>query len=278
MAVSMGTVAVGLFAGPAAAQTTSSASRTDSTSDTESQTLQTVIVTGTSQARADLRTPLVATSISSDRLTLLASNSAADVLTTVPALKAEGGGGEVAANIFVAGLPSGGQYQFTPLEFNGMPVISSMGLNSSAPDVYYRPDLGVERLEFVRGGVSNLFGGGGIGGVINFIDSQLCYPPISSFHGLLQAGAQELDRLAAARSRRFADLPGDQQDQILGEVPRRRMGAYSGARFFEILLALTLEGFFSDPIYGGNRDGVGWKMIGHVPRSPGARCAYPGIS
>src|SRR5437763_294727 len=170
MAVSMGTVAVGLFAGPAAAQTTSSASRTDSTSDTESQTLQTVIVTVTSQARADLRTPLVATSISSDRLTLLASNSAADVLTTVPALKAEGGGGEVAANIFVAGLPSGGQYQFTPLEFNGMPVISSMGLNSSAPDVYYRPDLGVERLEFVRGGVSNLFGGGGIGGVINFID------------------------------------------------------------------------------------------------------------
>src|SRR5256714_9092398 len=170
MAVSMGTVAVGLFAGRAPAQTTSSASRTDSTSESESQTLQTVIVTGTSRTRADLQTPLVATSISSERLALLASNSAADVLTTVPALKAEGGGGEVAANIFVAGLPSGGQYQFTPLEFNEMPVISSMGLNSSAPDVYYRPDLGVERLEFVRGGVSNLFGGGGIGGGIKFID------------------------------------------------------------------------------------------------------------
>jgi len=39
-----------------------------------------------------------------------------------------------------------------------------MGLNSSAPDVYYRTDLGIDRLEFVRGGVSNLFGGGGIGG------------------------------------------------------------------------------------------------------------------
>src|SRR3569833_1236368 len=51
-----------------------------------------------------------------------------------------------------------------------MPVIGSMGLNSSAPDVYYRTDLGVERLEFVRGGVSNLFGVGGIGGTINFID------------------------------------------------------------------------------------------------------------
>jgi iron complex outermembrane receptor protein len=158
-----------LVVGPIQAQT-GSTSGSDTQSGNESQTLETVIVTGTSKARVDLQTPLVATSISSDRLATLASNSAADILTTVPALKAEGGGGEVAANIFVAGLPSGGQYQFTPLEFNGMPIISSMGLNSSAPDVYYRTDLGVDRLEFVRGGVSNLFGGGGIGGVINFID------------------------------------------------------------------------------------------------------------
>lgn len=132
--------------------------------------LQAVIVTGTSEARTELRTPVVATSMSADKLQLLSSNSVADVLASVPDIKAEGGGGEVAANIFVAGLPSGGQYQFTPLEFNGTPVIANMGLNSSAPDVYYRPDMGVARLEFVHGGVSNLFGGGGIGGVINFID------------------------------------------------------------------------------------------------------------
>jgi iron complex outermembrane recepter protein len=144
---------------------------TAATSESESvEQLQTVIVTGTSEARTDLRTPVVATSMSADKLQLLSSNSVADVLASVPDIKAEGGGGEVAANIFVAGLPSAGQYQFTPLEFNGTPVIANMGLNSSAPDVYYRPDLGVARLEFVHGGVSNLFGGGGIGGVINFID------------------------------------------------------------------------------------------------------------
>ncbi|MDB6088835.1 MAG: TonB-dependent receptor [Gammaproteobacteria bacterium] len=157
-------------AGPVQAQTAPGSSGNDSKSDTDTQALDTVIVTGTSRARTDLKTPLVATSISSDRLQSLAANGPADILSTVPALKAEGGGGEVAANIFVAGLPSAGQYQFTPLEFNGMPVIGSMGLNSSAPDVYYRTDLGIDRLEFVRGGVSNLFGGGGIGGVINFID------------------------------------------------------------------------------------------------------------
>ncbi len=32
----------------------------------------------------------------------------------------------------------------------------------------------------------------------------------------------------------------------------------------------TQEGFFADPIYGGNRDMVGWKMIGF----PGARYDY----
>jgi gluconate 2-dehydrogenase gamma chain len=37
--------------------------------------------------------------------------------------------------------------------------------------------------------------------------------------------------------------------------------------FFELLLQNTMEGFFADPIYGGNRDMAGWKMIGF----PGAR-------
>jgi outer membrane receptor protein involved in Fe transport len=133
-------------------------------------TVETLIITGTSAARTALNTPMQATSIDSNALQRLQSNSAADVLATVPMLKAEGGGGEVANNIFVAGLPTGGQYQFTPLEFNGIPVIGTMGLNSSAPDVYMRPDLGVDRLEFVHGGVSNLFGGGSVGGLINYID------------------------------------------------------------------------------------------------------------
>jgi len=133
---------------------------------------QEIVVTGTSKGRAAFNSPVVTTSFGGESLARLSSNSQADILASVPALKAEGGGGEVAANIFVAGLPSPGQYQFTPLEFNGMPTVASMGLNSSAPDIYRRPDLGVDRLEFVRGGVSNLFGGGGIGGIINYIDKK----------------------------------------------------------------------------------------------------------
>ena len=104
-----------------------------------------------------------------ERLPLVTGNSQADILNSVPTIKAEGGGGEVATNVFIKGLPSGGQYQFTPLMYDGMPVFSSFGLNSSAFDVYYRNDLGIERLEFVRGGVSNLFGPGSVAGLINYI-------------------------------------------------------------------------------------------------------------
>jgi len=44
----------------------------------------------------------------------------------------------------------------------------------------------------------------------------------------------------------------------------------SSADFFALLLGLTYEGFFADPIYGGNRDKAGWKMVGY----PGLPAVY----
>ncbi|MFV4649144.1 gluconate 2-dehydrogenase subunit 3 family protein, partial [Mycobacterium tuberculosis] len=34
------------------------------------------------------------------------------------------------------------------------------------------------------------------------------------------------------------------------------------AGFFKLLLQNVMEGFFSDPLYGGNRGMAGWKLIG----------------
>lgn len=128
-----------------------------------------IIVTGTSRARVALDTPLAVSQVNEEGLARLGVSSQADVLNSIPTIKADAGGGEVASNVFVRGLPSGGQYQFTPLMYDGIPVLSTFGLNSSAYDVYYRNDLGIERLEFVRGGVSNLFGPGSVAGLINYI-------------------------------------------------------------------------------------------------------------
>jgi gluconate 2-dehydrogenase gamma chain len=49
-----------------------------------------------------------------------------------------------------------------------------------------------------------------------------------------------------------------------------QLAGKSAAPFFETLLQDTRCGFFADPIYGGNRDMAGWKMIGF----PGTRYDY----
>ena len=162
--VSLAAVSPAAAQAPAAAQVTAPVAEDESTSPGEE-----IIVTGTSRSRIALDTPLAISQLGEAALARTGATSQADILNTIPSIKADGGGGEVAANIFIRGLPSGGQYQFTPLMYDGVTVLSSFGLNSSAYDVYARNDLGISRLEFVRGGVSNLFGPGSVAGLINYI-------------------------------------------------------------------------------------------------------------
>ena len=70
----------------------------------------------------------------------------------------------------------------------------------------------------------------------------------------------------------FAALPDDAKDKIIASLEdgSLQLGEVPGPRFFDQLLQNTRQGFFADPIYGGNRDMVGWKMIGF----PGARYDY----
>jgi gluconate 2-dehydrogenase gamma chain len=51
-------------------------------------------------------------------------------------------------------------------------------------------------------------------------------------------------------------------DLVLDAVPAKA--------FFSLLLQNTREGFFSDPVHGGNKGMVGWKQIGF----PGARADF----
>lgn len=77
---------------------------------------------------------------------------------------------------------------------------------------------------------------------------------------------------AAFAGKRFAQLPGERQDDILRglESSALQLPGASGRAFFELLLKDTQQGFWADPIYGGNRDMCAWKLIGF----PGARYDY----
>jgi len=72
--------------------------------------------------------------------------------------------------------------------------------------------------------------------------------------------------------KRFAELDAATQDEVLkgldgGTIQFAEVGAKD---FFTFLLQNTKEGYFSDPIHGGNKNAVAWKMIGF----PGARADF----
>jgi gluconate 2-dehydrogenase gamma chain len=72
---------------------------------------------------------------------------------------------------------------------------------------------------------------------------------------------------------KFSALTPEQQDEVLHtmeanqteKAPRRRR-VNSGQTFLDALRVATISGFLIDPEAGvGNRDGVGWKVIGREP-------------
>ncbi|WP_246660572.1 gluconate 2-dehydrogenase subunit 3 family protein [Nitratireductor sp. XY-223] len=71
----------------------------------------------------------------------------------------------------------------------------------------------------------------------------------------------------------FAAWSADEQDALLKELEADKVtlpDGVDGQAFFELMLKNVMEGFFADPVYGGNRDMAGWKMVGF----PGARYDY----
>ena len=70
----------------------------------------------------------------------------------------------------------------------------------------------------------------------------------------------------------FVALGDDDKDAVLHGLDKEQVkfADVDGKAFFEQILKDVQTGFFADPIYGGNRDMVAWRMIGY----PGARYNY----
>jgi len=104
---------------------------------------------------------------------------------------------------------------------------------------------------------------------------------VEALRGTYRRGIVELDQLAtAARGSAFVDLDSADQDAVLhqlaGDGDREAELHYGGPvepalqqtnaevdlDVFPLLVMHTRQGFYADPIYGGNRDHVGWSVIG----------------
>ena len=89
-----------------------------------------------------------------------------------------------------------------------------------------------------------------------------------------QVGIQSLDKYARSLyGKDFVDLPEDQQDRVVGDLAENKATGFdtpTAQDFFKLVRQHTIEGFFCDPLYGGNQGMVGWKLVGY----PGAQGGY----
>ncbi|HLY66350.1 MAG TPA: gluconate 2-dehydrogenase subunit 3 family protein [Chloroflexota bacterium] len=102
-------------------------------------------------------------------------------------------------------------------------------------------------------------------GAITYIDWALA-GDYQALLPLYREGLQEIERLAQARfGRQFARLSEAEQDAVLIELEgdgqgQGRRGSDEG--FFQVIRRHVLEGIFGEPRYGGNRDLIGWNLVG----------------
>ena len=89
-----------------------------------------------------------------------------------------------------------------------------------------------------------------------------------------RSGLASLDRYCGGKygGKAFAELGDSDKDDVLKGLDegKVKLEGADGKAFFAQILKDVQQGFFADPIYGGNRDMVAWKMIGY----PGARYNY----
>lgn len=132
--------------------------------------LNTVVVTGASSARSKMKSSVAISTIESDGIVAATSASAADVLRSVPGIRAEASGGESNANVAVRGIPvSAGGARYIQFQEDGLPVVQFGDIAFATPDTWMRADAAFERLEVVRGGSASTLATGAPGGIINFI-------------------------------------------------------------------------------------------------------------
>lgn len=94
-------------------------------------------------------------------------------------------------------------------------------------------------------------------GVIYFIDTVLA-DNRETEHQILRDGLRNIQSEAAAQFgvTSFSALEEEQQDQLLTQM--------ESSEFFNTIRFLTVAGMFSSPEYGGNKDKVGFELLGFV--------------
>jgi gluconate 2-dehydrogenase gamma chain len=110
-------------------------------------------------------------------------------------------------------------------------------------------------------------------GVLNYIDLALsgAYADQQDFY---RRGLAQLDAYCRkTHSDAFHRLSASQQDEVITALETGKASEFTwptAQAFFNTLRTHTMEGMFADPIYGGNTDFAGWRLLGF----PGTQMLY----
>jgi len=110
-------------------------------------------------------------------------------------------------------------------------------------------------------------------GVVNYIDLALsgAYADLQDFY---RRGLAQLDGLCQRTYHEaFRRLDAARQDEVIAALEQGRATGFDwppAEEFFTTLRTHTMEGMFADPIYGGNHDFAGWRLVGF----PGAQAIF----
>ena len=110
-------------------------------------------------------------------------------------------------------------------------------------------------------------------GVLNYIDLALsgAYEDLQDFYrrGLAQLDAHCRKNYQSS----FVHLQPAQMDEVITALEHGKASEFdwpTAQEFFNIVRVHTIEGMFADPIYGGNKDFAGWRLVGF----PGAQAIF----
>jgi gluconate 2-dehydrogenase gamma chain len=109
--------------------------------------------------------------------------------------------------------------------------------------------------------------------VLNYIDFALAgaYADQQAFY---RRGLAALDESCRSTyNAPFASLDDAQQDLTIAALEAGTAEGFqwpTARAFFETLRTHTMEGMFADPVYGGNKDFAGWRLVGF----PGGQVAF----
>ena len=102
--------------------------------------------------------------------------------------------------------------------------------------------------------------------VVNYVDKALAGPYGEKLEWY-RLGLAALERVACQKyGTDFADCAASDQDELLAELEKGQLPEFvtpASVAFFDLLRTHLQEGLFADPVYGGNRNKLGWKILNH---------------